>query len=215
MKTYRLLPLLTVALWLLSAHSGALAGDTGVTPTATAPAAATEPVSLDELPPEQRSQYVLHAGDVILISVWREQDLTLELNVRPDGGISYPLAGDVQVAGLSIDQVRQEIARRLEKFIPDPEVSVIARQLLGNVIYVVGRVARPGEFPIRGTVDVLQAIAIAGGTTTFAELDDIKVLRRNAEGKQVALDFDYEDVVKAKRLDQNVLLEPGDTVVIP
>lgn len=177
--------------------------------------ASAAPVTIADLPPEERERYTLHPGDVILVSVWREQDLTLELSVRPDGGISYPLAGDVQVAGLTIDQVRQEIAKRLEKFIPEPEVSVIARTLLGNVIYVVGKVGRPGEFPLRGRVDVLQAIAIAGGGTTFAELDDIKVLRRDADGKQMAIEFDYEDVVQAKRLDQNIVLQPGDTVVVP
>jgi len=182
----------------------------------TPPAAeAVAPAELGDLPPEERAKYRLHPGDVIMISVWREQELTLETSVRPDGGISFPLAGDIHVAGLSVEEVRQQIAARLEEFIPDPEVSVVARQLLGNVVFVVGRVARPGEFPIRGRVDVLQALAIAGGTTTFADLDNMRVLRRDAEGVQSALRFDYSDVVKGKRLDQNILLQPGDTVVVP
>lgn len=179
------------------------------------PPEAVVPAELGDLPAEERAKYRLHPGDTIMISVWREQELTLETSVRPDGGISFPLAGDIHVAGLSVEEVRQQIAKRLEEFIPDPEVAVIARQLLGNVVYVVGRVALPGEFPIRGRVDVLQALAIAGGTTTFADLDDMRILRRDAEGVQKALEFDYSDVVRGKRLDQNILLQPGDTVIVP
>lgn len=179
------------------------------------PVEAPAPVELGDLPAEERALYRLHPGDTIMISVWREQELTMETSVRPDGGISFPLAGDIHVAGLSIDEVRQQIAERLEEFIPDPEVAVIARQLLGNVVYVVGRVARPGEFPLRGRVDVLQALAIAGGTTTFADLDDMRILRRDAEGVQKALEFDYSKVVRGRRLEQNILLQPGDTVVVP
>jgi polysaccharide export outer membrane protein len=184
-------------------------------PPALPPVAPPAPAELSDLPAEERPRYLLHPGDTILISVWREQELTLETSVRPDGGISFPLAGDIHVAGLSVEEVRQQIAQRLEEFIPDPEVAVIARQLLGNVVYVVGRVARPGEFPLRGRVDVLQALAIAGGTTTFADLDDMRILRRDAAGVQKALRFDYSDVVRGRRLEQNILLQPGDTVVVP
>jgi polysaccharide export outer membrane protein len=184
-------------------------------PPALPPVTPPAPAEISDLPAEERPRYRLHPGDTILISVWREQELTLETSVRPDGGISFPLAGDIHVAGLSVEEVRQQIAQRLEEFIPDPEVAVIARQLLGNVVYVVGRVARPGEFPLRGRVDVLQALAIAGGTTTFADLDDMRILRRDAEGVQKALEFDYSDVVRGRRLGQNILLQPGDTVVVP
>lgn len=158
--------------------------------------------------------YGLRPGDVLEVSVWKEADLIREVLVRPDGGISFPLAGDLNAAGLSVEQVKAEIAQRLEKFIPDPEVSVAVKQLNGNVVYVIGKVNKPGIFPVFGTVDVMQALSMAGGTATFAKVNDIQVLRRQGETQQ-AIPFRYADVESGRNLDQNIILAPGDVVVVP
>lgn len=158
--------------------------------------------------------YTLKPGDVLQVAVWKEADLTMEVLVRPDGAISFPLAGDIPVAGKSVEQVRAILAGQLQKYIADPEVAVMAKQLSGNTIYVLGKVNRPGAFALSGPVDVMQALAMAGGTSTFAALNDIKVLRRG-DGRQSALGFRYGDVQAGKALEQNVLLQSGDVVVVP
>jgi polysaccharide export outer membrane protein len=158
--------------------------------------------------------YRIQAGDLLFISVWKEQELQSEVLVRPDGGISFPLAGDLSAAGTSIEQLRATLIERLGKYIPDPVVTVAVKQIGGNKIFVVGKVNRPGDFPLNRPIDVMQALGLAGGTTAFADLSDIQILRRR-DGKQQAIKFRYNDVEKGKALEQNVLLESGDTVVVP
>ncbi len=161
-----------------------------------------------------RPPYTLNPGDILSISVWKESDLQRQVIVRPDGAFSFPLTGDVQAEGRSIEQIRQAVAERLEKFIPDPVVTVAAEGLGGNKVYVIGQVNRPGQFEASGQVDVMQALSMGGGTTTFAEVDDIKILRR-VGNKLIAIPFNYKAVAKGKRLHQNIVLEPGDVVVVP
>lgn len=158
--------------------------------------------------------YGLQPGDVLQISVWNEETLNLQVLVRPDGGFSYPLAGEIQAQGKSTEQVRTELADKLSKYIPDPEVSVSLIQVAGNKVYVVGKVQRPGEFVMIKDLDVMQALSLAGGTTTFADLNDIKILRRQG-GEQVAIPFNYSAVIEGSRLEQNILLQNGDVVVVP
>jgi polysaccharide export outer membrane protein len=158
--------------------------------------------------------YRIRAGDVLTVSVWREEDLQLEVVVRPDGGISIPLAGEIQAAGQSIEGLRREITDRLAGYIPDLVVTVAAKQLQGNKIYVIGKVARPGEFVLNSRVDVMQALSMAGGTIKFADLDEIKILRR-VDGKESVIAFDYTRLERGEALEQNVLLEVGDVVVVP
>ena len=160
------------------------------------------------------SPYRIQAGDQLLVSVWKEQDLQSELIVRPDGGISLPLAGDVPAAGRSVDELRAELESRLGKFIPDVVVTVAVKAVLGNRIYVLGKVNRPGDFVLGRPTDVMQSLSLAGGTTPFAEVDAIRVLRR--EGSKLrAIDFHYSDVERGRKLEQNIVLEAGDTVVVP
>ncbi|MBT8442298.1 MAG: polysaccharide biosynthesis/export family protein [Gammaproteobacteria bacterium] len=161
-----------------------------------------------------RPPYTVNPGDVLIVSVWKEEDLLREVVVRPDGAFSFPLTGDIQAEGKSVEQVRQALAERLSKFIPDPVVTVAARDLAGNTVYVIGQVNRPGEFRAAGQMDVMQALAMGGGMTAFAQVGDIKVLRR-INGRLVAIGFDYKDIEKGKRLEQNILLQPGDVVVVP
>ena len=158
--------------------------------------------------------YRIQPGDVLAVSVWKEENMTQEVIVRPDGQITFPLVGEARAAGNSVEDLRQLISERLKKYIPDPVVTVSVRELAGNVIYVLGKVNRPGVFPIARNVDVVQALSLAGGTSTYAALNDIKILRRE-NGKLRALSFKYAEVEKGKRLEQNIVLHPGDVVVVP
>ncbi|MDJ0927062.1 MAG: polysaccharide biosynthesis/export family protein [Gammaproteobacteria bacterium] len=158
--------------------------------------------------------YEINAGDVMIVTVWKEEDLQRQVLVLPDGMISFPLAGDIQAAGKTIAQVRDELTERLSRYIPDPVVTVTVEQVLGNRAYVLGQVQRPGEFVAGSQLDVTQALAMAGGFTPFAQVNDIKVLRRE-NGTLRAIEFRYGDIEKGKRLEQNVLLEPGDVIVVP
>ena len=116
----------------------------------------------------QAGSYTLQPGDVLSVSVWKEEDLQQLVLVRPDGGISFPLVGDIQASGKTVGHVRSEISRKLAQFIPDVQVSVALQELNGNLVYVVGKVNRPGAFPFNQNVDVMQALGMAGGTTAFA-----------------------------------------------
>lgn len=163
---------------------------------------------------DQQDGYRINPGDRLQVSVWREQDLQLEVLVRPDGGISMPLVGDIRAAGRYVGQLHREIAERLQKYIPDPTVSVAVRETRGNVVYVIGKVLRPGELVIARPVDVTQVLSMAGGMTEFAAVDDIRILRRE-NGKQVAIPFKYSQVEEGKNLEQNIILKSGDVVIVP
>ena len=158
--------------------------------------------------------YLVQPGDILVISVWKEKDLQNEVIVRPDGGISFPLIGEIHAQGRSIEQLRKEITARIEKYIPDADVLVAAKQLQGNKVYVIGKVNRSGEFSMNRQINVIQALAIAGGMTQFANADDIIVIRRSKSDQQV-FKFDYNEVEKGENLQQNILLTGGDVVVVP
>jgi polysaccharide export outer membrane protein len=158
--------------------------------------------------------YRLQPGDLITVSVWKETDLQTEVLVRPDGGFSFPLAGEVDAVGKTVEDIRLILVDRLKRYIPNPVVTVAVKTIGGNRIYVVGKVIHAGDFPLSSPIDVMQAIALAGGTTSFAAINDIVILRRQ-NGAQQALHFHYSDVARGRELSQNVLLQSGDTVVVP
>ena len=160
------------------------------------------------------ADYRIKPGDILSVSVWREEGLQLEVLVRPDGGISMPLAGDLPAAGRTVKELQSAIAERLEQFIPDPAVTVAIREIRGNVVYVIGKVLRPGEYIIGRDVDVMQALSMAGGMGTFASANDIRILRRR-NGGQVAIPFNYGEVESGENLEQNIILQSGDMVVVP
>ena len=164
--------------------------------------------------PAENSPYKIQPGDLLTISVWKESDLQSEVFVRPDGGLSFPLAGDIPAAGHSVEEVRGMIDKRLSKVIADPEVTVSVKQSGGNLIYVVGKVNKPGNFPLSGPIDVMQALSLAGGATPFASLNDIRIIRRDGM-HQTSIQFRYHDIEGGRDLDQNILLHSGDTVVVP
>jgi polysaccharide export outer membrane protein len=158
--------------------------------------------------------YRVGPEDVLDISVWREDGLKKEVLVRPDGGMSYPLIGEVQAAGKTVLEIRDEIAKRLERFIPEPAVSVSVVKIGSQRVYVIGKVNKPGEYPVGRYIDVLQALSMAGGLTPFADANDIRVMRRDGD-RQVVLPFEYSRVVRGQKLEQNVQLHAGDVVVVP
>jgi len=158
--------------------------------------------------------YRIGPEDVLEISVWKEEGLKKEVLVRPDGGISFPLAGDMQAAGKTTRELQGEIVQRLEKFISDPVVSVAILKIAGNKIYVIGRVNKPGEYVAGRYVDILQVLSMAGGLTPFAAENDIKVLRKE-NGKDVVFPFRYSQVKAGNNLEQNIVLRGGDVVVVP
>ncbi|MBI5460902.1 MAG: polysaccharide biosynthesis/export family protein [Gammaproteobacteria bacterium] len=158
--------------------------------------------------------YLIQPGDVLQISVWREEGLDKEVLVRPDGGLSFPLVGNVQASDRSIVQLQTEIGEKLKRFIPDPSVTVAIKELEGNNVYVIGKVARPGIFPMRSRLDVVQVLSMAGGMTPYAAANKVKILRRTG-GRQTAIEFAYGDIEKGENLEQNILLSAGDVVVVP
>jgi len=158
--------------------------------------------------------YSVLPGDVLQIAVWNEPELQMEVLVRPDGAFSFPLAGDISTSGLSVQQLQEELEQRLGRYISSPVVTILVKEVLGNKIYVIGQVNNPGDFVVNPQVDVMQALSMAGGLTAFAAANDIKILRRDG-ARQTALSFKYNDVLKGRRLEQNIILQSGDVVVVP
>jgi polysaccharide export outer membrane protein len=158
--------------------------------------------------------YLLQPGDILQVSVWREQELQSEVVIRPDGNLSFPLSGEVQAAGRGVDEVRGDLETRLRKFVPEAVVTVAVKVLSGNRVFIVGKVLKAGDFVMGRPIDVMQAIALAGGATPFADLGGIRILRRTA-GKLISIPFSYGEVESGRKLEQNILLQGGDTVVVP
>ncbi len=164
--------------------------------------------------PALDSDYTLGPEDVLLISVWKDEHLTREVVVRPDGMISFPLVGDVPAEGRTVEELRLDLAKRLIKYIPAVNITVAVIKPLSYKVYVVGRVAKPGEFLVGHYTDVLQALSLAGGLTPFAAENDIKIVRR-IKGQQKTFPFRYGDVRRGSDLDQNIILQRGDVVMVP
>lgn len=163
---------------------------------------------------DKPTSYLIGPGDVLNISVWKEEGMQLEVLVKPDGGITFPLAGDIVAGGMTTSELTDAIVAKLKKYIPSPNVTVSVLKTISNKIYVIGKVKRPGEFMTTHFMDVLQALTLAGGLTTFADSDDIKIIRRTIDGEKV-FDFDYDEVSEGSGLEMNIILKAGDTVVVP
>ena len=163
---------------------------------------------------QQQPDYQVNPGDVLDVAVWKEEDLTKSVIVRPDGKFSFPLVGELNAFNRTVAQIQADIANKLKPYIPDPVVSVAVKSLDGCKIYVIGQVNKPGSYTMNPRVNVLQALSIAGGMTPFAATNDIMVLRGSGNA-QHALQFRYGEVMKGRNLNQNVLLEAGDVVIVP
>jgi len=160
------------------------------------------------------SEYRIGPQDVLSISVWREEDLQGEVVVRPDGGVSFPLVGDIVAAGLTPRELQEEVAVRVQRYIPEAVVTVTVNDVAGYRIFVIGKVQNPGQFVSGRYVDVLQALTLAGGLTPYARESKIIVVRRDGN-ELVVLPFDFSDVKVGEALEQNISLQAGDVVVVP
>jgi polysaccharide export outer membrane protein len=158
--------------------------------------------------------YKLQPGDILQIVVWKETDLQAEVLIRPDGGISFALAGDMQAAGLTTDEVRAALEARVRKLVPDAVVTVAVKAANGNRVFVIGKVNHPGDFALNRPIDVMQALSLAGGATPFADTNAIRVLHRDGL-HQSSVRFRYSDIAHGRNLEQNILLQSGDTVIVP
>lgn len=161
------------------------------------------------------TSYRVKPGDLLEISIWKEPDMRREMLVLPDGTISYPLAGHVQVVGMTPKEIEDVLARRLSGYFKNPFLNVIVKQATGNQIFVLGEVRNPGAFTITQPIDVMQALSLAGGLSEFADKSEIIVLRRQGNGEQKVISFKYSSVQKGRNLGTNVTLLSGDTVVVP
>lgn len=170
--------------------------------------------SVSAMAAEKTGPYLLSPGDVILVSVWREENLQLEVRVLPDGSITFPLAGRVEVAGLDSTTAAQNIAAMLEEYLPDPSVSVVITGIEGNLVYVLGKVTKPGPVVMTGPTSVLQALSIAGGLDRFADNDAIKIVRRKGQIQEI-VPVRYDHLISGRDMDTNILLQAGDTLVVP
>jgi polysaccharide export outer membrane protein len=174
---------------------------------APAPAAA---LAAAELPDD----FVIGPDDVLGVVFWKEPDLTSDVTVRPDGRITLPVIGELAAAGLRPEQLQTEIMARAAKYLTAPNVQVVVRTINSRRVFVTGRVTTPGGHPLNGPLTVMQAIALAGGLTEYADAKNIAVLRTTSKGT-VRFQVNYKDVAKGKNLQQNIALLPGDTVVVP
>ncbi|MEO1082250.1 MAG: polysaccharide biosynthesis/export family protein [Pseudomonadota bacterium] len=164
----------------------------------------------------QTAAYRVNPGDSLKIDVWNEESLSRRVLVRPDGIISLPMAGEIDTSGQTPAAVADRVAEALSEFMKDrPRVVVSLAEAGGNQIYVLGKVDKPGRFRIGAATDVMQALALAGGLNSFADEDDIQILRRDERGVQRAIRFRYSEVKSGRALQSNILLESGDVIVVP
>lgn len=179
-------------------------------PVAPKPAGTAAPAT----PPAAPADYVIGPDDLLTIVFWREKDMSAEVVVRPDGKITLPLINDIQAAGLTPDELRLAIEKAAARYIQDPNPSVVVKQINSRKVFVTGMVNKPGPYPLSGPTTVMQAIAMAGGLQEFAKKDRITILRTES-GRTQTFKFNYKDVSQGRRLEQNILLRPGDTIVVP
>jgi polysaccharide export outer membrane protein len=161
------------------------------------------------------SGYQLQPGDMLTVTVWKETDLQGDVLIRPDGGLSFALAGELHAAGHTVAELTAMLAERIRKFVPDAVVTVAVKAASGNRVYVIGKVTHAGDFALTRPIDVMQALSLAGGATPFADTNSIRILRRDGSNHQTSIAFRYSDVEHGRNLDQNILLQSGDTVVVP
>jgi polysaccharide biosynthesis/export protein len=182
--------------------------------SATAHKAASTPIPGSKTS-SRADSFVISADDVLAINVWKEAEISRTVTVRSDGKISLPLVGELQASAKTPKQLEDEIGSKLSGFISEPAVTVIVQEIRSQRFNILGRVGHPGSYQITEAATVLDAIAIAGGVLDFAKQKSMYILRKNPDGTQTRLPFNYKEVVGGKRLEQNIKLEPHDTVVVP
>ncbi|MGA8736005.1 MAG: polysaccharide biosynthesis/export family protein [Terriglobales bacterium] len=216
-KMCRLMSILAVCILI----SGWLAAQTDTTKnTGSTTTAAAEPAPADSstvggaVRPHDNT-YIIGNDDVLSINVWKEPDVSKTVPVRSDGKISLPLAGEVQASGQTPLQLEKVLAAKLQNFISEPEVTVIVTQINSQKFNILGMVNKAGTFPLTSSLTVLDAIALSGGFRDFAKQKSIYILRKNPNGEESRLPFNYKEVIKGKNMQQNIKVQPGDTIVVP
>src|SRR5262245_10718505 len=179
----------------------------GVASSTAAPTAAVTGVT----PPPD---YIIGPSDQLSIVFWREKELSADVLVRPDGKISLPLLNDVQAGGLTPEQLRERVTQAAQRFVEDPNATVVVREINSRQVFITGEVEKPGEYTLMGQTTVLQLIATAGGIKEYADKEKIVILRTE-NGRETAFKFNYQQVVRQQKPNQNIVLKPGDTVVVP
>ena len=173
---------------------------------------AVEPALTARVPMQQ--DYVIGPGDVLDIAVWKDEALTKSVVVRPDGKIAFPLVGEIMAGGKTPAELKKAMEARLDRYVPGVDLFVNVAQVNSMIVYVIGKVNTPGRQIVNSSVNVLQALATAGGLNVFARQKKIMIFR-HAGKETLILNFDYDDVTDGKHLEQNILLKRGDVVVVP
>jgi polysaccharide export outer membrane protein len=163
---------------------------------------------------EDPSAYRIGAADVLNIYVWKEPDLTRDVTVLPDGKITFPLVGEIHVQGLTVAELKKVLSEKLKNYVTAPEVTVVVTQTLSRRIFVIGKVTAPGQLSLEPGMTVLQALSSAGGLAEWADEKKIRIIRREGD-KEIHYRFNYKEYTSGKNLEQNILLKPGDTIVVP
>jgi polysaccharide biosynthesis/export protein len=158
--------------------------------------------------------YLIGPQDVLSIVFWREKDMSADVVVRPDGKISLPLLNEIEAGGLSPEALRAAIAKAAAKFMEEPNVTVVVKEIHSRNVYVTGQVTKPSEYPLGNDMTVLQAIALAGGLLEYADAKNIVIMRKE-DGRDRYFKFNYKDVIKGKNVQQNIVLKPSDTIIVP
>ena len=179
--------------------------------TPAAAAAAAAPRATDPVVPPG---YLIGTDDVLSIVYWKDKDMSADAQVRPDGKIALPLINEVTAAGLTPEQLREKLTEESKKYMEDANITVVVRQINSRKVFITGEVNKPGPYPLTATTSVMQLIAMAGGLREYANSKKIIIMRTD-KGRPISLPFNYRDVTSGKRLEQNVELKPGDTVVVP
>jgi polysaccharide biosynthesis/export protein len=183
----------------------------GEAQTASATTAAAAAAAVPASPP---GDYTIGPDDILTIVFWKEKDMSSDVAVRPDGRISLPLLNDVDAAGLTPEQLRVKLAAAADKFLEEPTVTVVVKQINSRKVFITGQVPKPGPYPLTGPTNVVQLIAMAGGVLEYADSENI-VIMRTVNGRPMSYEFNYKDVAKRKNLGQNIELKPGDTIIVP
>ncbi|HOM28991.1 MAG TPA: polysaccharide biosynthesis/export family protein [Deltaproteobacteria bacterium] len=170
--------------------------------------------AVDMAPGSSETDYLVGPGDVLMISIWKDESLTQEVLVLPDGTISFPLVGLIKAEDKTISELKAEIEKRIAKYVPEPVLWVSVKNINSAYIYVLGRVHNPGRFTLNSRVSVLQALAIAGGLTPFADKNDITIFRTEL-GKTNLIRFRYDDVIEGEHTEDNIILKRGDVIIVP
>jgi len=164
--------------------------------------------------PAQDSSYQIGPNDILNIFVWKETELTRDVTVMPDGKITYPLIGEITAQGMTASELKKVITDKLQSFVTAPEVTVIVKESRSQVVYTIGKLMKPGPYPLAPGMTVMQALSAAGGFAEWADPKNILIIRKEG-GKETHLRFNYKEFTSGENLQQNILLKPGDTIVVP